>query len=198
MGSTFPSTVQPAQSEQTAIRWRSWPLGDQSRWSWLVIVGILLVSAWSYFWRKLAVGGGSRGGTGDGAVAVFRAGSLRSVGAGNPANGSRPNPVSAVARGVAPINCGRAAWCFISSLSRSRSICCEACFLPYPADEDELICALAAVFVACGGGASVKPARSMLRVGRPHRVASFGSSASRRPSPRKLSAYSVMPSAAAG
>jgi hypothetical protein len=44
MGSTFPSTVQPAQSEQATLRWRSWPLVDNARWSWLAIVGILFVA----------------------------------------------------------------------------------------------------------------------------------------------------------
>jgi hypothetical protein len=45
MGSTFPSTVQPAQSDHVTLRWRSWPLVDHARWSWLVIVVILLIAA---------------------------------------------------------------------------------------------------------------------------------------------------------
>jgi hypothetical protein len=44
MGSTFPSKVQPAHTEQLTLHWRIWPLVDNARWSWLVIVGILFVA----------------------------------------------------------------------------------------------------------------------------------------------------------
>ena len=46
MPSTFPSTVKTAGEEppsMTGLRWRCWPLLDHARWSWLVVAGVVLV-----------------------------------------------------------------------------------------------------------------------------------------------------------
>src|SRR6476646_3049426 len=47
MGSTVRSLTQQieAESPSATIRWRSWPLADDWRWSWLLPVGILCVGA---------------------------------------------------------------------------------------------------------------------------------------------------------
>ena len=52
MGSTFPSSVQPAHSEHAPLRWTCWPLVDYARWSWLAVVGILLVAGLVIFFGK--------------------------------------------------------------------------------------------------------------------------------------------------
>jgi hypothetical protein len=47
MGSTIRSAKQ-AEAESaivTTVRWRSWPLADDRRWSWLLVAGILCVGA---------------------------------------------------------------------------------------------------------------------------------------------------------
>jgi len=44
MSSTFPSTLPRVDEDPPAppaLEWRSWPLVDHPRWSWLVVVGIL-------------------------------------------------------------------------------------------------------------------------------------------------------------
>jgi hypothetical protein len=46
MGSTLPTTQRPAHREAPAdsvLQWRSWPLAEHKRWSWLVVVGVLAV-----------------------------------------------------------------------------------------------------------------------------------------------------------
>ena len=47
MPSTFPSTVKGAGDEPATtnnLRWRSWPLVDHVRWSWLVVLVVPLVA----------------------------------------------------------------------------------------------------------------------------------------------------------
>jgi hypothetical protein len=47
MGSTLPSAAQSVhddREESVSIQWRSWPLVEYRRWSWLVIMGILAVA----------------------------------------------------------------------------------------------------------------------------------------------------------
>jgi hypothetical protein len=49
MGSTLRSLTQQVEEESSpagAIRWRSWPLADDLRWSWALPAGILSVGAW--------------------------------------------------------------------------------------------------------------------------------------------------------
>ena len=52
MGSTVRTTSKPEESERLAaavIRWRSWPLADNPRWSWLLPVAMLCIGVvlWS-------------------------------------------------------------------------------------------------------------------------------------------------------
>jgi hypothetical protein len=49
MGSTVRSTSPPQQLSTGSLRLRSWPLVDQPMWSWLVPLGILLVSSYVYW-----------------------------------------------------------------------------------------------------------------------------------------------------
>ncbi len=45
MGSTIRSTGPPIQLQaNTSVRWRNWPLVDRPTWSWLVPLGILILS----------------------------------------------------------------------------------------------------------------------------------------------------------
>ena len=46
MPSTFPVIVKTIDDEPAAVtglRWRSWPLVDHARWSWLVLLGLMVV-----------------------------------------------------------------------------------------------------------------------------------------------------------
>jgi hypothetical protein len=47
MGSTVPSVVRPIREDRDApaLCWRSWPLVDRPRLSWLAIVGLLSIAA---------------------------------------------------------------------------------------------------------------------------------------------------------
>src|SRR5689334_4377033 len=48
MGSTvrsLPQQLEPESSPTVTIRWRSWPLADNPRWSWILPIGILAVGA---------------------------------------------------------------------------------------------------------------------------------------------------------
>jgi hypothetical protein len=46
MPSTFPSTIKPPNEDDrkaTTLRWRTWPLVDHARWSWLPLAGCAAV-----------------------------------------------------------------------------------------------------------------------------------------------------------
>jgi hypothetical protein len=142
MGSTFPSTVQPAHSDQVTLCWQVWPLVDNAKWSWLAIVGIVSVAGFVVFlggsWLMSAVFAVGL------AIALWQffvpvrfemsALELRRTALGR----TRSVPWHAV-RAYQLRTTGAVLYqqfdpCTIDLL---RSI-----FLPYPADEDELICAL--------------------------------------------------------
>jgi hypothetical protein len=142
MGSTFPSTVQPAHSDQITLRWQSWPLVDNARWSWLAIVaivfvaGIVVVLGGSWL-LSVAVAVGLAVSAWQFFVPVYF--ELTPLGLRRTALGrTRSVPWHAV-RAYQLRTTGAVLYqqfdpCTIDLL---RSI-----FLPYPVDEDELICAL--------------------------------------------------------
>jgi hypothetical protein len=145
MGSTFPSIVQSTRADQSApvtIRWRCWPLIDYRPWSWPVIFGILAVTGLVAYigtsWSMATVTGAALAATlWQFFVPVDY--ELGSLGVKRTALGrTRLLPWHAVrayqlrSAGVVlyqhavPIN-----------IDVLRSV-----FVPYPAEEEELICAL--------------------------------------------------------
>ena len=145
MGSTFPSTVQSAKPDEiapVAIRWRSWPLVDYRRWSWLVMIAILAVGGLvaylgASWFMATAAGAGLTVTLWQFFVPVRY--ELGALGVRRTALGrTRLVPWHAVRayqlRMTGVVLCQHAEPIKIDLL---RSL-----FLPYPTDEDELICAL--------------------------------------------------------
>ena len=178
MSSTSTSPSQSANREHAAVdvlHWRSWPLVDHPRWSWAVPVGILsigggvvyLSGSWlaglvtvaalaAALWQFLLPT----------TYEVYALGFRRHV-----LGRTRLVPWHAIrsyrlrATGIVLFQ-----WPDPTAIDVLRSL-----FLPYPADEDEMLLRRLRRASRSRGGAR-------------YRDASFGSSASRRPSPRKLSA----------
>ena len=144
MGSTFPSTIQPAGDERVTapLRWRTWPLGHFPRWSWLLPLSILAVGAAVFYlgnsWAAafLAAGGF--------AATLWQllfpvSYEIHSLGLRRSALGrTRLLPWHAVqsydvrATGIV----------LYQSSNPGRMDVLRSIFVPYPADEDELLVAI--------------------------------------------------------
>jgi hypothetical protein len=145
MGSTFRSATQSdtqGESAPAALRWRSWPLVDYARWSWLAIVGILTIAEIVVYlggsWLLAA------------AAAMGLAATLWQF--------FVPVRYEAGALGVRRTVLGRTRYVpwhairayhlrttgviFFQHAEPSQVDLLRSFFLPYPADADELLCAL--------------------------------------------------------
>jgi hypothetical protein len=52
MGSTFPSALRiapPSEPTISTLTWRSWPLVDRARSSWVIVVGVLAVGVFAWY-----------------------------------------------------------------------------------------------------------------------------------------------------
>ena len=132
----------PRSGGDEVVRWRSWPLVDQPRWSWAVPVGMLAVGGGvAYLSGHWLAGGRGNRRFGGGAVAVFAAGDVRNLRRWDSAarvlvardwcRGTR-SVVSALSTGIVLYQRPDP-----TAVDALRSL-----YLPYPPDEDELLCAV--------------------------------------------------------
>jgi hypothetical protein len=144
-GSTFSSTLRSVDQEassQAVLRWRSWPLVEHKRWSWLVALGIIaLGGACAYLGQSwlpglLAVGG----------LAVTLWQFFVPVGYKIDSLGLRRSALGRTRvfgwQGVRAYQVRPTGIVLFQRPDPTAVDLLRSIFIPYPADEDEVLCAL--------------------------------------------------------